>query len=339
MEIMDSTSTEILTHNPLGPSQQETLQAFKQLQTHLNHKILGQEKFIERILIALLADGHLLVEGVPGLAKTKTIKELAQCLDGNFHRVQFTSDLMPEDIVGAEIYRPQDGSVSFHPGPLFHNLILADEINRAPARVQAALLEALAERQVTIGRTTYPLPKLFLVMATQNPLHHAGTHPLPEAQLDRFLMHVPIHHPDATTEQQILMAARQEQLGNKVPHPRLSQTAIFKAREETHTVHMNPAIQEYLVQLVMATREPSVIDKQLGEWIQLGISPRGTISLDRCTRAYAWLNQRDYVIPEDIHAVVDGVFWHRLILSERAVSAQISPQVVIQRLLSLVPVP
>ena len=297
----------------------EHREALVALRQFLSSQILGQEKLVERLLIALIADGHLLVEGAPGLAKTKAIKELAEGLEAEFHRIQFTPDLLPSDITGTEIYRPETGSFVFQQGPIFHNLVLADEINRAPAKVQSALLEAMAERQVSVGRTTYDLPPLFLVMATQNPIEQEGTYPLPEAQLDRFLMHVRIGFPDAATERRILNLARGEALnGETKPEQKVTQETIFAARKEILGLHMAEAVEEYMVQLVMASRTPAKFDAELAEWLTYGASPRGTISLDRCARAHAWLAGRDFVSPEDIQAVLFDVLRHRLVLSYRA---------------------
>jgi len=313
--------------------------ALQVLRTYLTSQILGQESLVERLLIAVLADGHLLVEGAPGLAKTKAIKDLAEGLEADFHRIQFTPDLLPADITGTEIYRPDTASFSFQQGPIFHNLVLADEINRAPAKVQSALLEAMAERQVSIGRTSYALPELFLVMATQNPIEQEGTYPLPEAQLDRFLMHVKIGYPDASVERRILAQARGEALnGETLPTERVSQADIAAARREVLGLYMADAVEEYLVQLIMATRTPGRFDQDLAHWITYGASPRGSIALDRCARAHAWLAGRDFVSPEDIQAVVFDVLRHRIILSFEAEAAGIDHDRVVQRILDLVAV-
>lgn len=313
--------------------------ALQMLRTYLISQILGQETLVERLLIAVLADGHLLVEGAPGLAKTKAIKDLAEGLEADFHRIQFTPDLLPADITGTEIYRPDTATFSFQQGPIFHNLVLADEINRAPAKVQSALLEAMAERQVSIGRTSYALPDLFLVMATQNPIEQEGTYPLPEAQLDRFLMHVKIGYPDASVERRILAQARGEALdGETLPTERVTQAEINAARREVLGLYMADAVEEYLVQLIMATRTPGRFDQDLAHWITYGASPRGSIALDRCARAHAWLAGRDFVSPEDIQAVVFDVLRHRVILSFEAEAAGIDHDRVVQRILDLVAV-
>lgn len=320
--------------------QQEILQ----LSQHLNSQILGQTGLISRLLIALLADGHLLVEGAPGLAKTRAVKELSDGVEGDFHRIQFTPDLLPGDLTGTDIYHPQNGSFVFQPGPIFHHLLLADEINRAPAKVQSALLEAMAERQVTIGGKTYPLPELFLVMATQNPIEQEGTYPLPEAQLDRFLMYVKIGYPDAKVERDILALSRKEALGAamatpKAPFKKLPQKTLFEARKQVLKVHTSDALEEYLVQLVIATRNPGIYSEELGRWLRFGASPRATIALDRCSKAHAWLAGRDYVTPEDIHVIAHDVLRHRILLSFEAEAEGISSDDFIDSLLRLVAVP
>ena len=291
-----------------------------ELQKWLESRIIGQEKLVNRLLMALLADGHLLVEGAPGLAKTKAIKTLADGIEGEFHRIQFTPDLLPSDVTGTEIYRAQDHSFEFQKGPIFHNLILADEINRAPAKVQSALLEAMAERQVSYGRQTFPLPGLFLVMATQNPIEQEGTYPLPEAQLDRFLMHVNIDYPDAVSERHILQLVRGESVADaaSTPPQRVLQETIFAARKDLIAMHMAPVVEEYIVQLTMATRNPAAYGKDLANWIDYGASPRGTIALDICARANAYLQGKDFVSPDDVQAVLHDVFRHRLIVSFEA---------------------
>lgn len=314
--------------------------AINALRDYLATVIIGQQHLIERLLIALLADGHLLVEGAPGLAKTKAIKMLAHGLEANFHRIQFTPDLLPADVTGTDIYRPENGTFQFQQGPIFHNLVLADEINRAPAKVQSALLEAMAERQVSVGKQTYSLPELFLVMATQNPIEQEGTYPLPEAQLDRFLLHVLIDYPDAAAERQILQLVRGEAKSHTPAPPSepVSQATIFAVRQEILDLHMADSVIEYIVQLIQASRHPGQYDQQLAGWIEYGTSPRGTIALDRCARTYAWLQGKDFVSPDDVQAVVHDVLRHRLLLSFEAEAEGIRPQQVIDTLISVVPI-
>jgi MoxR-like ATPase len=336
---MDTMKIPVTAFVDYSPSQQ----AMIRLREYLNERIIGQPALISRLLIALLADGHLLVEGVPGLAKTTAIKELAAVIEGEFHRIQFTPDLLPADLTGNEIYRPQTGTFTFQQGPIFNNLLLADEINRAPAKVQSALLEAMAERQVTIGRVTYPLPTLFLVMATQNPLEHEGTYPLPEAQLDRFLMYVKVDYPSIEAERKILHLARLQANQSKVEfpssHEKISQEAILKGRQELFELHMSDAVEEYIVQLVAATRNPAPYDEALSRWLQFGASPRATISLDRCARAHAWLKGQEYVSPQNVHAIAHDVLRHRIILSFEAEAEGISTDHFITELLKRVAVP
>lgn len=313
---------------------------FAKLREYLDSQVVGQPKLTESILIALLADGHLLVEGPPGLAKTRAINALANGIEGNFHRIQFTPDLLPADLTGTDIYRPETGAFEFQKGPLFHNLILADEINRAPAKVQSALLEAMAERQVTVGKTTYKLPELFLVMATQNPIEQEGTYPLPEAQLDRFLMHIDISYPDAATELEILKLTRGEALQQaQAQVPQLNQLDIFNTRKEILNIHLAAQLEDYIVQLVIATRQPEKYDPQLANWISFGASPRATIALDRCSRAKAWLSGRDYVTPDDIQSVYFNVLRHRLLISYEAEAEGLTSEKVLARILDFVAVP
>lgn len=313
--------------------------AFQSLFDSLSQTIIGQKHLVERLLIALLADGHLLVEGAPGLAKTKAIKELSDRVEGDFQRIQFTPDLLPSDVTGTEIYRAEDGEFHFQRGPIFHNLVLADEINRAPAKVQSALLEAMAERQVSVGKNTFPLEKMFLVMATQNPIEQEGTYPLPEAQLDRFLMHVKIDYPDIDAERSILKLAREE-LSSAGPanSEETPQSIIFAAREEVLNLHMSEAVETYIVQLTMATRQPGNYGTDLARWIDFGVSPRGTIALDRCARAFAWLQNKDFVSPEDVRAVLHDVFRHRVLVSFAAEAEGISSDQVINELIHRVPI-
>ena len=332
------------------------LHTFHQLQADLNQVILGQERLIERLLIVLLADGHLLVEGAPGLAKTRAIKALGEKIDGEFQRIQFTPDLLPADVTGTEIYRPQEGSFHFQAGPVFHNLVLADEINRAPAKVQSALLEAMGERQVTVGGKTYPLPDLFLVMATQNPIEQEGTYPLPEAQLDRFLLHVFIDYPSSENELKIMRLVRKEALnviqsstGKKTKNSNVSaeksetQTIsaayIYEARNEVLKTYMSPEIERYLVEIIAATRTPEKYSDDLARLITWGASPRGSLALDRCARARAWLYERDFVTPEDLQDLTGDVLRHRIIESYEAESDGITTDDVITKILSQVAVP
>jgi MoxR-like ATPase len=311
---------------------------FERLRDHLNHCILGQEALVERLLVALLADGHLLVEGAPGLAKTKAVRALSRAIEGDDHRIQFTPDLLPADLTGTDVYRPEDGSFSFQPGPVFHNLVLADEINRAPAKVQSALLEAMAERQVTVGRRTYPLPRLFLVMATQNPIEQEGTYPLPEAQLDRFLMHVRIDYPSIESERKILSLVRREARGDDgAPFETISQGTIFTARREVLDLYVSPALEEYVIQLVVATRIPGTWGADIAHAVRCGASPRGTIALERCARAHAWLRGSDFVAPEDVHAVAKEVLRHRVLLTFEAEADGLTPDRFIDTLLERVP--
>jgi MoxR-like ATPase len=316
---------------------------FQQLTQHAESQIIGQQKLVNRLLIALLADGHLLVEGAPGLAKTRAIKILGECIAGDFHRVQFTPDLLPADLTGTDIYRPQDGSFKFQPGPLFHNLILADEINRAPAKVQSALLEAMAERQITVGSKTYELPKLFLVMATQNPIEQEGTYPLPEAQLDRFLMHVTIDYPDAAAEHKILQLNRNEARNDgqtlSENAVQISQPDLFAARDEVLDIHLAEPLEQYLLQLVLASRNPGAYGGDIQHWLEYGASPRATIALDRCARAHAWLDGRDFVTPDDIQIMAFDVMRHRIILSFEAEAEGITSELFINELINRVAVP
>ncbi|MFT4940565.1 MAG: MoxR-like ATPase [Paraglaciecola sp.] len=313
---------------------------FTQLQAYLDSQVIGQKNLTQNILIALLADGHLLVEGPPGLAKTRAVNALAKGLEGDFHRVQFTPDLLPADLTGTDIYRPETGNFVFQKGPLFHNLVLADEINRAPAKVQSALLEAMGERQITVGNTTYQLPQLFLVMATQNPIEQEGTYPLPEAQLDRFLMHLEIDYPGAETELEILRLNRNEALNQQIVEPpNLSQADIFAARKDVLEIHLDPALEQYIVQLIIATRQPQQYDSELANWIEFGASPRATIALDKCARAHAWLMGRDFVGPDNIQAMLHNVLRHRVLLSYEAEAEGVDCNKVLDRILQLVPVP
>ena len=311
------------------------LNRFETLKEWLNGRVIGQQSLVNRLLLALLCGGHLIVEGAPGLAKTRVIKELAKGIEGDFHRIQFTPDLLPSDVTGTEIFRMEEGSFHFQQGPIFHNLVLADEVNRAPAKVQSALLEAMAEKQVTIGRETYPLPNLFLVMATQNPIEQEGTYPLPEAQLDRFLMHVKVDYPSAADEKSVLNIVRNEFIHGAesiISPTKLAESEIMLARRELNPIHMEESIENYIVELVNRSRgEISGVD--------YGVSPRATIALDLCARAQAWLQARDFVTPEDIQTVINDVFRHRLILTYEATARGITADSVTNELINTVPVP
>ncbi len=315
-----------------------------QLKERLEASVIGQEALINRMLIALLVDGHLLVEGAPGLAKTRAIKALSDNIEADFQRVQFTPDLLPADLTGTEVYRPADGTFVFQQGPLFNNLILADEINRAPAKVQSALLEAMSEQQISVGHQTYDLPSLFMVMATQNPIEQEGTYPLPEAQLDRFLMQVLIDYPDASREAEILRLVREENRErssqrNSAPTTRLPLDTVFAARREVLDVHMGENIEDYIVRLVTSTRTPESHTEELRRWIAYGASPRATIALDACSRAHAWLHGRDYVSPADVQGVVHDVLRHRILLSYEAEADGVKSADIVDRLLQLIAVP
>ncbi len=324
-------------------STSDSLIAIQQLKSTISEQIIGQDVLVERMLIALLADGHILVEGAPGLAKTRAINALSKGIQADFHRVQFTPDLLPADLTGTEIYRPEQGNFEFQKGPLFHNLVLADEINRSPAKVQAALLEAMAERQITVGGTTYKLPPLFLVMATQNPIEQEGTYPLPEAQLDRFLLHVKIDYPSPEHEKSILHLARTEAMQSGKPEQKatlgISQESLFNARQEVLNIFMADNLEDYLLQIILATRNPAAYGEDLANWIQYGASPRASIALDRCARAKAWLNGKDYVGPEDIQELAFDVLRHRIILSYEAEAEGITSDYFIQQLISRIAVP
>ena len=318
----------------------DELNDIQSLREYLRDRIIGQNHLVDRLLIALLADGHLLVEGAPGLAKTKAIKTLADGIEGEFQRIQFTPDLLPSDITGTDIYRAQSGEFQFQAGPIFSNLVLADEINRAPAKVQSALLEAMAERQISVGNETRALPELFLVMATQNPIEQEGTYPLPEAQLDRFLLHVVVDYPDADAEHQILQLVRNEQreksTGSAEPARHISQSALFEARSAMLKLHMEPIVEQYMVDLVVMSRQPSDIDDELASWISFGASPRGTIALDLAARGHAFLAGKDFVSPDDVQAVAHDVLRHRLILSFEAEAQGVSTNQAVSRLIERV---
>ena len=310
------------------------------VRNHIASCVIGQQRLVEGMLICLLSDGHLLVEGLPGLAKTTAVKALSEAIEGNFHRVQFTPDLLPSDLVGTDIYRHEKGAFEFRPGPLFHNILLADEINRAPAKVQSALLEAMAERQITVGQTSYPLPDVFMVLGTQNPIEQEGTYHLPEAQLDRFLMQVRAEHPSHDEELQILELDNMRQKAIPAqPASVLSQADLTAMRAAAAGLYLDPKLNRYIVDLVQATRDPSGYDEQLGRWIRYGASPRASIALARCARSLAWMRGDDYVSPEHIQHVAPEILRHRLLLTFEAEAEGITTDDFIQRLLTLVAIP
>ncbi len=325
--------------------------AILSLQTAMNAEVLGRPRVIERMLIGLLADGHLLIEGLPGLAKTRAVKAMAHHLKADFSRIQFTPDLLPSDVTGTDIYYSEGGkgSFKFQPGPVFGNILLADEINRAPAKVQAALLEAMEERQVTVGQQTHALPDLFIVMATQNPIEQEGTYPLPEAQTDRFLMKVLVDYPAPADELGVLRLVRSEEQAALAPAPAADAAApkqaqpiarddVFAARREIAGLHVAEAIETYIVDLVNATRQPARYSKDLAAQIELGASPRAGLALDRCGRAHAWLQGQDFVSPADIQAVAPDVLRHRIGLSYEATGAGRDADAVLADLVKLVAV-
>jgi MoxR-like ATPase len=346
---MDSATPNVIPSRPLqsnslpaSSSSPSALPAFRNLRDYLNGQILGQPSMVESLLIALLADGHLLVEGPPGLAKTRAIKALAHGLECAFQRVQFTPDMLPADLTGSDIYRPDEGVFHFQRGPLFHNLILADEINRAPAKVQSALLEAMGEHQISVGASTYALPQLFLVMATQNPIEHEGTYPLPEAQLDRFMLHTLVDYPDRATIRLIMDLNRREALdGRELPAPvrHVTQEMVFAARREVLGLTLTDAVADYIAALVDATRRPKAYSENLASWLRWGASPRAAIAIERGARALAWLDGRDYVSPDDVQAVAPDALRHRLLLDYTAQARGITAQNCVTELLSVVPAP
>lgn len=319
------------------------------LQKYLDSRIVGQKELVKKLIITLLADGHALLEGAPGLAKTKAIKTLSECIKATYNRIQFTPDLLPSDITGSDIYIAAKCEFEFRQGPIFANMVLADEINRAPAKVQSALLEAMAERQVSVGGKQYRLPELFMVLATQNPIEQEGTYNLPEAQLDRFLMYIKIDQPGADVERRILRLVRGEQVETKEQDPSWKEFAqtvgkleiedVLRARKDVLSMHMSEPLEEYLVQLIVATRHPEKYDSSLKDSILFGASPRATIALDKCAKINAWLEGRDFVTPEDIHAVIYDVLRHRIILSFEAQAEGITTDDVITSLLKTVPLP
>jgi MoxR-like ATPase len=319
----------------------ESYQALLSLKKQIEQSVIGQTHVVDALLLALLTNGNVLLEGLPGTAKTRSIKSLAKTLSVSLGRVQFTPDLLPSDVTGTEVYQEVDGKpmLTFQKGPVFNNLLLADEINRSPAKVQAALLEAMEERQITVAGTTHKLPKLFMVLATQNPVEQEGTYPLPEAQMDRFIMKINLEYPDDEAEAQIIRLVRGEEIGSEQKTEPVDAKHIFSAREEVHNIHMNEAMIAYIVAIVMATRKPERYpDSPLQTWINVGSSPRASISLDKAARAQAWLNNKDFVDPEDVRSIVHCVLRHRLILSYDAMADGITADQVIDEILRLVAV-
>ena len=319
-----------------------TLESVRKLQAKMGESIIGQEAVIEQLIIGLLANGNILMEGLPGLAKTRAVKSMAKNMDAEFSRIQFTPDLLPSDITGSEVLYTESGQPTFRfeAGPIFANIVLADEINRAPAKVQAALLEAMEERQVTVAGTTHKMPELFIVMATQNPIEQEGTYPLPEAQMDRFLLHVYIDYGTEAAEAQVIRLVRGEEgpLGSTDSEGPVLQQVVFDARQEINNVGVSETIEKYIVDLVFATRYPERYDENLASWISVGASPRGAIGLDKCSRVHAWLNGRDHVLPDDVRAVVHGVLRHRLTLSYEANAEGVSANDIVDAILEQVAV-
>ncbi|UWQ89639.1 MoxR family ATPase [Rhodobacteraceae bacterium M382] len=323
------------------------LEQITMLQDRMSQSIIGQRDVIERLVIGLLANGNLLIEGLPGLAKTRAVKAMSKNLEADFSRIQFTPDLLPSDVTGTEVYHqgPEGAQFRFEAGPIFANIVLADEINRAPAKVQAALLEAMEERQVTVSGTTHDLPPLFIVMATQNPIEQEGTYPLPEAQMDRFLMHVQVLYPPVEDEVEVIRLVRGEEQGatgggdKPVTPPVIPQQAVFEARAEISQIHVADAMDRYMADLVQATRTPAPLSSDLARWIDVGASPRGSLALDKCSRAHAWLNGRNYVDPVDVRAIAHDVFRHRISLSYEAQGDGVSIDKVIDEIVSLVALP
>ena len=310
------------------------------LRKHIGSRVIGQIDFIDSMLICLLSDGHLLIEGLPGLAKTTAVKALAEAIEGDFHRIQFTPDLLPSDLIGTDIYRHEKGDFEFRPGPLFHNILLADEVNRAPAKVQSALLESMGEKQITVGQTTYPLPPFFMVLATQNPVEQEGTYHLPEAQLDRFLMQANVDYPNRSEELQILeLDSAQQKAQPQPPDKPLTQKQLFAMRQEIAELYLDPKLNSYIVDLVQASRNPSAYDKDLARWCRFGASPRASIALARCARTRAWLDGEEFVAPHHIQSVAPPILRHRILLTFEAEAEGITTDDFLSRLLDLVAIP
>jgi MoxR-like ATPase len=315
-------------------------QAILNLQKAMNQSVLGQQHVVESLIVALLCGGNVLLEGLPGTAKTRSIKTMANVMNVTLGRIQFTPDLLPSDVTGTEVYHAEghEEKLVFQPGPLFNNLILADEINRAPAKVQSALLEAMEEKHVTVAGKTYKLPDLFMVLATQNPIEQEGTYPLPEAQMDRFLMKVNLDYPTDEDEISIIRLVRSEEIKQDIELEVIEQDVVFTAQAEIHNIFVSEAIERYIVALVMATRDPGRYDAELASWISVGSSPRASISLDRCVRAKAWLAGRDNVVPEDVRGVLESVLSHRIIISYEAQAEGKTTRDIVEKIKQLVAV-
>lgn len=326
--------------NKQAPKNGDIVKKLNKLRSTLNHNLVGQQNLIDSMLICLLCDGHMLIEGMPGLAKTTAAKALAMGLEGEFHRIQFTPDLLPSDLVGSDILNQETQKFTFKKGPIFHNVVLADEINRAPAKVQSALLEAMEEKQVTVGEKSYKLEELFMVLATQNPIEQEGTYQLPEAQLDRFLMHVMVEYPSHEQELDILALHEKRASRHTLLNVEITkQEEIFLARKAVRAVYVDPKLKDYIVSLVRATREPGAYQKELAAWLRYGASPRASIALLECAKAWAWLLECEYVSPEHIQYVAPNILRHRILPSFEAQAEGISSNYIVQELLKLVAIP
>lgn len=330
--------------NPIQTSEKEKIATqqhqLSNLLKSIQSKIIGQHRLIENMLVCLLADGHILIEGMPGLAKTRSAKAIADGVEGDFHRIQFTPDLLPSDLIGTEIYIHEKSDFIFRKGPLFNNILLADEINRAPAKVQSALLEAMEEKQVTVGHKSYPLPELYMVIATQNPIEQEGTYNLPEAQLDRFMMHLEVDYP--TPEEELLILELDEKRQDapilELP-PITSKEDVLEARKAVANVFISDQLKKYVVSLTTATRAPEKYDAELAKWLEHGVSPRATIAMIRCAKALAWLRGDEYVTPIHIHHVAPPILRHRIIPSFEAEAEGLSRNKIINKLLEVVAIP
>jgi len=314
--------------------------AIHSMMQQMAQSVIGQAEVVRTLTLALLCNGNVLLEGLPGTAKTRSIKTLSQVLQADLGRIQFTPDLLPSDVTGSEIYQDNQGKaeLQFQPGPIFNELVLADEINRAPAKVQSALLEAMEERQITVAGKTYPLPALFMVLATQNPIEQEGTYPLPEAQMDRFLMKISVDYPESEAELAIIRLLQAEEAQQAGQLQMIPQDHIFAARDAIQQMQVSEAVEQYIVDLVMATRLPDRFGDKLGQWIDTGSSPRASISLHRASRASAWLDERDYVTPDDVRSVLHAIMRHRLIMTYDALADHVTPDAIIDEIIAQVAV-